>query len=206
MDLQHGSLDTDIGYSNIFRDLGYADMLRKRDEHIYGTMMSNVQRLQAAFRATGAPVVFVTVGSIVGDLSDMPPRFQRAKAYCEERNMPVPWGPLGSHELKILDQVAPEPGESVVIKTGASGFTGSPLERVLRSRGVRELTFCGVATTYCVESTLRDAADRGFDCVLVDDACGDLDAATHRRGLASCSYFARIAQSADVVAEIAESR
>jgi nicotinamidase-related amidase len=203
VDLQYGSIDVDIGYSNIFRHMGHHQMLEARNEYIYGTVVPNVQRLQAAFRAVGASVIFVVVGSIVGDLSDMPVRFRRAKAYCEARGMPAPWGAVGSREMEILREVAPRPGEPVMTKTGASGFTGAPLEQVLRTRGIRELALCGVATTYCVESTLRAAADRSFDCVLVDDACGDLDGETHRRGVASCSYFARIERTEGVLRELA---
>jgi len=147
-------------------------------------------------------VIFLTVGSSVGDLSDMPPRFRRAAAYCAEHGLPAPWAGLGTREITILDEVKPLPGEAVVVKTGASGFTGSPLDRVLRSRGIRELVFCGVATTYCVESTLRDAADRGFDCVLVEDASYDLNDDAHQRGVESCRYFARVDQTDAVIVEL----
>lgn len=205
VDLQHGSIDVELGYSNIFRYLGNERLLEVRNAHIHGTTIPNVQRLQAGFRAAGAPVIFLTVGSAVGDLSDMPPRFRRAAAYCAEHGLPAPWSRPGTREMTILEQIAPRPGEPVLVKTGASGFTGSPLERVLGNRGIRVLVLCGVSTTYCVESTLRDGADRGYDCVLVEDACADMTAEFHRRGIESCRYFARVESTSTVVGELAAS-
>lgn len=202
VDLQYGSTRLDLGYTNVFRFLGFRPMLEARNEHIHGTLVPNVQQLQAAFRSARAPVIFLTVGTIVGDHSDLPPRFRRAVAYCREQGQPAPWGGLDTTETTILEEIAPLPGEPVIVKTGASGFTGSPLDRVLRSQGVRELVICGVATTYCVESTLRDAADRGFDCVLVEDASYDLNDAAHQRGIESCRYFARVEQTRAVIGEL----
>jgi nicotinamidase-related amidase len=198
IDLQQGSVSPDLGYSNVFRFMGFGPMVEARNAHIFGIQLPKVQQLQAAFRMAGGPVVFLTVGSVVGDLSDMPPRFRRVAAYCKEHGLPLPWSWPGSRETAILEQVAPLPGEAVIVKTGASGFTGSPLDAVLRSRGVRKLVFCGVATSFCVESTLRDASDRGFDCVLVEDACADMNVEFHRRGVESCRYFARV-ESTDVI-------
>ena len=65
-----------------------------------------------------------------------------------------------------------ESNERVVNKITPSGFTSSELELILHTYGATDLLFTGVSTNMCVESTLRDASDRGFGCVLVEDACG----------------------------------
>lgn len=206
VDLQYGSAGPDHGYAKVYRAIGYGDVLEGYLQRIRDVVVPGVRRLQDAFRAAGAPVVFLTVGTIVGDVSDMPPRFRRGAQHWIERGLEPPYARPGTREIQVLDEIAPRPGEPVITKTSASGFTGSALEAVLRNRGVREIAFCGVATTYCVESTLRDAADRGYDVVLVEDGCADVTPEIHERGLRSCGAFGRVARADDVVAELRASR
>ena len=202
VDLQYGSAGPDHGYAKVYRGIGYGELHDAYIERVRTTVVPAVQRLQQAFRAVGAPVIFLTVGTIVGDLSDMPPRFRRGAEHWLGLGLEPPYARTGTREMTVLDEIAPLPGEPVIVKTSASGFTASPLERVLRGRGVREIAFCGVSTTYCVESTLRDAADRGFDVVLVEDGCADSTPEIHARGLASCGAFGRVANADAVISEI----
>lgn len=65
---------------------------------------------------------------------------------------------------------APKPNEPVVIKTGSSGFMGTPLESILQDTGVERVILCGATANHCVESTTRSAADLGFDPIYVADA------------------------------------
>jgi biuret amidohydrolase len=201
VDMQYGSAGTDHGFANAFRAIGRGDVVDGFLERVHGTVVPAIRSLQAAFRAAGAPVVFLTFGSIVGDMSDMSPRFRRAQQYWSENGLAL-YARHGTREMTVLDEIAPLPGEPVIPKTAASGFTASPLERVLWNLKLRELVFCGVTTQYCVESTFRDAADRGFDCVLVEDACADITADLHERGVQSCSAFGRVEPAALVVAEL----
>jgi len=80
----------------------------------------------------------------------------------------------GSHEAQFLPEVAPEESEIVLTKTTSSAFNGTALDRVLRALGVCNLIVCGVFTSNCVESTVRDGADLGYSCLVVEDACGAL--------------------------------
>jgi nicotinamidase-related amidase len=85
-----------------------------------------------------------------------------------------------------------------------SAFHSSGFERLLRSWDVSQLCFTGVSTNSCVEGTARDAADRGFQALLVEDGCGAASARFHE---ATCENFqrllGRVASSADVLAELA---
>src|SRR5205823_10857093 len=113
----------------------------------------------------------------------------------------------GRREHEILDQLAPAPGEPVINKTTMSAFHSSGFERLVRTWGVEQLAFAGVSTNSCVEGTARDAADRGFRCLLVEDGCG---AASQRLHDAACENFqrllGRVAASAVVVAELDAAR
>lgn len=202
VDLQYGSAADGYGFNKVYRDLGYGDTVDGYIERLEGTVIPNVQLLQRTFREVGASVIFLTVGTITGDFSDMTPRFRRAVAFWKARGIEPPYARFGTREMAVLDSIAPIAGEPVIPKTGASGFTASPLERVLFNIGARSLVFGGVATNYCVQSTLRDASDRGFDCVLAEDACADATPAIHQVGVDSVSPFCRVESSAAIVDEM----
>jgi len=206
IDLQYGSASADHGFGKIYRQLGYNDVLETYIERVNTVVVPAVQRLQHAFRDAGAPVVFLTLGTVTGDLTDMPPRFKRAVDHWEAMGLEGPYARLGTRDIAVLDPIAPLDGEPVIVKTSASGFTSSPLERVLFNLGVKEIAFCGVATAYCVESTLRDAADRGFDVLLVEDGCADSTPEFHERGVKGCGAFGRVASADEVITELVGSR
>jgi len=77
----------------------------------------------------------------------------------------------GGWDFDLLPGLQPAPEDLRIRKTRYGGFTGTPLEPMLRGRGIRDLLFCGIATNVCVESTLREAYHREFWPVLIEDAC-----------------------------------
>ena len=89
-----------------------------------------------------------------------------------------PKGPLGRLLVRdeqgwdFIDEMRPLAGEPVVDKCGNGAFYATDLEQILRSRGIRHLLLLGVTTDVCVSSTMREANDRGFDCLLLEDCCG----------------------------------
>lgn len=202
VDLQYGSASPDYGFSHVFRKIGYGDVVDNYSTRISDVVIPSVQRLQATFRELGAPVIFLTVGTLTGDYTDMTPRFRRAVDHWRERGLEPPYARPGTREMEVLDEIAPRGGEPVIAKTGASAFTASPIERVLFNLGVRQLVFGGVATNYCVQSTLRDASDRGYDCVLVEDACADVTPEIHAVGIQATSPFCRVEVADAVIAEM----
>jgi len=144
-------------------------------------VVPSIQRLLAFFRARGLRIVYLTVGSELPDYSDLLPHM---RAFAESAG-----NTRGNKEHEILDVLAPRPGEPVLNKTTMSAFHSSGFEGLLRAWGVEQLLFTGISTNSCVEGTARDAADRGFRCALVDDACGAASQALHD---AACANFARL--------------
>ncbi len=127
--------------------------------------------LLAAWRAAGALVVHTREGHLP-DLSDCPP----AK---RERGNPAlrigDAGPMGRVLVigepghAIVPALAPRPGELVIDKPGKGAFYATPLHAELQRRGIRQLVFMGVTTEVCVQTTMREANDRGYEGLLVED-------------------------------------
>ena len=133
----------------------------------------------------------------------MSPNFRR-RYRLEEQELGVRVTyPVGSPEHRILDELAPQPGDLVINKTANSAFNASDIDRVLRNMDVRTLVVTGVGTDVCVETTARDAVDRGFNCVIVEDACATLDDASHHSALlAFARWFGKVAATQEIIAEL----
>ncbi|MBI4320555.1 MAG: cysteine hydrolase [Chloroflexi bacterium] len=152
------------------------------------TIIPNIRMLLAFFREHGLPVVYLTIGSEREDGKDLTPRFQRRilqmLAIAGVRTVAV----RGTIEHQIIDELLPRPGELVINKTSYSAFNSTSIDQTLRNMGVTGLIFAGVGTSVCVEGTARDASDRGYSCILVEDACTSFDQPAHE---ATMRLFAR---------------
>ncbi len=195
VDMQYASGSRRHGLGRLLTERGEAALGAYRFERIERVVVPTIQRLLAFFRAHGLRVVYLVVGSALPDFSDLPPHMRPFAEAIGNTD--------GNHEHEVLDELRPRPGEPVVHKTTMSAFHSSGFERLVRAWGVEQLLFTGISTNSCVEGTARDAADRGFRCLVVEDGCG---AASQRLHDASCENFARllgrVASSADVVAEL----
>ncbi len=135
-----------------------------RFHRIETQVVPNTRRLLAGFRARGGEVVYLTVGAKRADIADAPPHM--AKLFRDTDNYE------GSREHEIIDELRPADGEFVVNKTSIGAFASTGLDHLLRSLGRDQLYMTGVSTNMCVETTAREAADRGYLVTLVEDACG----------------------------------
>jgi nicotinamidase-related amidase len=190
VDMQYASGSRHEGLGRLLKDQGREAQGTERFDRIETVLVPTIGRLLAAFRERGLRVVFLTVGSGLPDYSDLPPHMRpMAEAVGNTR---------GRREHEILDALAPRPHEPVLNKTTMSAFHSSGFERLVRA---------GVSTNSCVEGTARDAADRGFRCLLVEDGCG---AASRQLHEAACQNFqrllGRVDSSARVIAELDAAR
>ena len=139
-------------------------------------VIENAALVCSAARVAGVPVVYLTIGyppdlSTAGGADS--PNPQKELALCLMRERPELQGKLltfGTWDFEIVPELAPKPGDTVIVKSRYSGFHGTSLDSVLRSRGVRNLLMVGIASNVCVESTLRDAYFLEYWPVLVADA------------------------------------
>lgn len=137
-----------------------------------GAIVPVVQRLLAGFRAANLPVLH-TRECHKPDLSDLP-RAKRDRGDPALRiGDPGPMGRLlvaGEPGADIIPELAPLPGEPVLDKPGKGAFCRTDFEALLQARGLQQLIFAGVTTEVCVQTTMREANDRGYDCLLATDA------------------------------------
>lgn len=79
-----------------------------------------------------------------------------------------------------MPELYPLDGEPVIDKPGKGAFTNTDFDLLLRVKGVRNLIFCGATTDVCVHTTMREANDRGYDCLLVEDCCAASEEHLHK--------------------------
>ncbi len=144
------------------------------------------RRLLAAARAAGICILHTRQG-YRPDLAEVPAhKLARMQAGLSSVGKAGPLGRFlirGEPGFQLIADVAPAPGEFVIDKTANSAFWGTDLAAILAARGIRALILAGVTTDVCVHCTLREANDRGFECLLARDACGSGDVEAHRAAL-----------------------
>lgn len=160
--------------------------LSQQGYDISGTraIIPNITKVLQACRNSGFQVYQTREGHRT-DLSDLPSR-----ALFRSRSNPSGLGigdegPLGRLLIRgeqghdIIPELYPKDGEPVIDKPGNGAFTYTDFELLLRVKGIRNLIICGVTTDVCVHTTMREANDRGYDCLLVEDCCAASEEKLH---------------------------
>ena len=135
-------------------------------------IVPTVRRLLDGFRAAGLPVIHTREGH-VADLSDCPPSKRVRGRGALTIGDAGPMGRIlvdGEPGNDLVPELAALPGETVILKPGKGAFYATPLDALLKQWGVNHLVFAGVTTEVCVQTTMREANDRGYECLLAEDA------------------------------------
>ncbi len=199
IDMQYSDASVDQGF-NLAMDRifpGSVDYFNERNETL---TLPSIRRLLDQARERRLHVVYLTIGAEHRDLRDFAPRTRRWIQEVEDRSgvRDIFW--CGAPWFAIREEIAPQEGDTVVNKTAFGAFNASSIDQTLRDMGIESLVITGISTNHCVETTARDAADRGYGCVIVDEATADYDDDAQAASLRAFHFnFGRVVRSPDDV-------
>jgi nicotinamidase-related amidase len=196
VDLQHLGCSEGFGVFENHRKSGVSEeAIQYYLRSVHETVIPNVRKLQDYFRGHGLEVVHTRIQSLTEDGRDRSPEHKRLGLHA----------PPGSKLAQFIDEVKPHKNEVVLNKTASGAFVSTNIEYVLRNMQIAELFVVGVYTNECVSSSVRSAADLGFDVRLISDATAAITEDLHEATLLTTKdRYARVLTTDEAIEQLAQ--
>ena len=192
--MQYLDAHRDYGMGAEAKELGTSENYDYYFSRVEDLLIPNIQKVQAACREKGIEVIFVRIASLVNDCRDVSPIHKRLNLLA----------PAKSKEAEILEEIKPLENELVVTKGCSGVFNGTNLDQILANMGLKTLIFSGVATNYCVETSVRDAGDRDYNVIMLHDACAGFTERQDQMAFEVLNEtYAKVKSTGDVLEQIA---
>lgn len=192
LDVQYLTCHPDYGLGRQMRERAPVDVAVRYFATVEA-MVRNLGRLIEAARAAGVQVAYSHLAAHTVDGRDVPEQMRHLGLFAGE----------GTKEAQIIERIAPQRHDLVLPRTTLSVFTPRTGDQLLRNLGVETLVIAGTLTDASIASTARDAGDRGYRTVVIEDACAALSPEEHRAALAPLGlWYGHVVTSDVVVAAI----
>ena len=176
-------------------------------ERVQHTVVPAIQALLECFRGAGLPVIFTGTGSYSADGRELPGWLKDfdhlGLALLGERV----WPQVSDPAWQIDESVVPREGDLVLHKISSGPVNSTKIDQILHNLGITTLFVTGLTTDVCVAQTAREAADRGFQVIVVEDACTTLSEEMHRAALQAFQLaFGRVRDANTAIGLVAPDR